>query len=113
VGKGAGTREERRGKRRDSFGEKPRAQEEFPAAGSTKLFSGTYAGRMKVYLDGKFVDSADAKVSVFDHGLLYGDGVFEGIRLYGGNIFRLRSTSSGSNIRPRRSCCSCRSTGRS
>lgn len=44
---------------------------------------------MKVYLDGKFVDSAEAKVSVFDHGLLYGDGVFEGIRLYGGNIFRL------------------------
>jgi branched-chain amino acid aminotransferase len=44
---------------------------------------------MKVYLDGKFVDSADAKVSVFDHGLLYGDGVFEGIRLYGGNVFRL------------------------
>ena len=44
---------------------------------------------MKVYLDGKFVDSDDAKVSVFDHGLLYGDGVFEGIRLYEGNIFRL------------------------
>jgi branched-chain amino acid aminotransferase len=44
---------------------------------------------MTIYLDGKFVDSADAKVSVFDHGLLYGDGVFEGIRLYGGNIFRL------------------------
>jgi branched-chain amino acid aminotransferase len=44
---------------------------------------------MKIYLDGKFVDSAEAKVSVFDHGLLYGDGVFEGIRLYGGNIFRL------------------------
>uniref|UniRef100_UPI0040492CA5 branched-chain-amino-acid transaminase n=1 Tax=Cephaloticoccus sp. TaxID=1985742 RepID=UPI0040492CA5 len=44
---------------------------------------------MKIYLDGKFVDSADAKISVFDHGLLYGDGVFEGIRLYGGNIFRL------------------------
>ncbi len=44
---------------------------------------------MKVYLDGKFVDNADAKVSVFDHGLLYGDGVFEGIRLYSGNIFRL------------------------
>ncbi len=44
---------------------------------------------MKVYLDGKFVDEADAKVSVFDHGLLYGDGVFEGIRLYGGNVFRL------------------------
>jgi branched-chain amino acid aminotransferase len=44
---------------------------------------------MKIYLDGNFVDAADAKVSVFDHGLLYGDGVFEGIRLYGGNIFRL------------------------
>jgi branched-chain amino acid aminotransferase len=44
---------------------------------------------MKIYLDGNFVDAADAKVSVFDHGLLYGDGVFEGIRLYGGNVFRL------------------------
>ncbi len=44
---------------------------------------------MKIYLDGKYVDEADAKVSVFDHGLLYGDGVFEGIRLYNGNIFRL------------------------
>ena len=44
---------------------------------------------MKVYLDGHFVDEADAKVSVFDHGLLYGDGIFEGIRLYGGNVFRL------------------------
>ncbi|MCC6415601.1 MAG: branched-chain-amino-acid transaminase [Opitutaceae bacterium] len=44
---------------------------------------------MKIYLDGKFVDAADAKISVFDHGLLYGDGVFEGIRLYGGNVFRL------------------------
>jgi branched-chain amino acid aminotransferase, group I len=44
---------------------------------------------MKIYLDGQFVDAADAKISVFDHGLLYGDGVFEGIRLYGGNIFRL------------------------
>src|SRR5271169_921516 len=44
---------------------------------------------MKIYLDGRFVDEADAKVSVFDHGLLYGDGVFEGIRLYGGNVYRL------------------------
>jgi branched-chain amino acid aminotransferase len=44
---------------------------------------------MKIYLDGKFVDQAEAKVSVFDHGLLYGDGIFEGIRLYQGNIFRL------------------------
>lgn len=44
---------------------------------------------MKIYLDGQLVDAADAKISVFDHGLLYGDGVFEGIRLYGGNVFRL------------------------
>jgi branched-chain amino acid aminotransferase len=44
---------------------------------------------MKIYLNGSLVEEADAKVSVFDHGLLYGDGVFEGIRLYGGNVFRL------------------------
>jgi branched-chain amino acid aminotransferase len=44
----------------------------------------------KVYINGKFFDQADAKVSVFDHGLLYGDGVFEGIRVYGGKVFRLR-----------------------
>jgi len=44
---------------------------------------------MIVYLDGKYVDSTEAKVSVFDHGLLYGDGVFEGIRIYGGNVYRL------------------------
>ncbi len=44
---------------------------------------------MKIYLDGKLVDESEAKVSVFDHGLLYGDGVFEGIRLYSGNLFRL------------------------
>ena len=55
----------------------------------TKLFAPAYVVMMKIYLDGKFVDSSEAKVSVFDHGLLYGDGVFEGIRLYGGNIFRL------------------------
>ena len=44
---------------------------------------------MKIYLDGNYVPSEEAKVSVFDHGLLYGDGVFEGIRVYGGRIFRL------------------------
>jgi branched-chain amino acid aminotransferase len=43
----------------------------------------------KIFLDGQFVNEADAKVSVFDHGLLYGDGVFEGIRAYGGRVFRL------------------------
>lgn len=44
---------------------------------------------MKIYLDGKFVEKQDAVVSVFDHGLLYGDGVFEGIRAYNGRVFRL------------------------
>ncbi|HEY4301900.1 MAG TPA: branched-chain-amino-acid transaminase [Candidatus Didemnitutus sp.] len=44
---------------------------------------------MQIYLDGQFVDEKEAKVSVFDHGLLYGDGIFEGIRLYDGNVFRL------------------------
>jgi branched-chain amino acid aminotransferase len=43
----------------------------------------------KIYIDGKFFDEADAKVSVFDHGLLYGDGVFEGIRFYNGRVFRM------------------------
>src|SRR5437870_2433148 len=44
----------------------------------------------KVYINGKLYDKADAKISVFDHGLLYGDGVFEGIRVYEGKVFRLR-----------------------
>jgi len=43
---------------------------------------------MKIYLDGKFVKEQDAKISVFDHGLLYGDGVFEGIRSYDSLIFK-------------------------
>ena len=44
----------------------------------------------KVYISGKLYDKADAKISVYDHGLLYGDGVFEGIRVYDGKIFRLK-----------------------
>jgi branched-chain amino acid aminotransferase len=43
-----------------------------------------------IWLDGKWYDRDTATVSVYDHGLLYGDGVFEGIRVYGGHIFRLR-----------------------
>lgn len=43
----------------------------------------------KIYISGKLYDKADAKISVFDHGLLYGDGVFEGIRAYSGRVFRL------------------------
>jgi branched-chain amino acid aminotransferase len=45
---------------------------------------------MKVFIDGKYYDQAKAKVSVFDHGLLYGDGVFEGIRAYHGRVFKLQ-----------------------
>lgn len=44
---------------------------------------------MKIHLDGQLLDQDDAKISVFDHGLLYGDGVFEGIRIYHGCVFRL------------------------
>ncbi len=44
---------------------------------------------MKIYIDGKFCAEEDAKISVFDHGLLYGDGVFEGIRIYNGRVFKL------------------------
>ncbi|MFA5140923.1 MAG: branched-chain-amino-acid transaminase [Elusimicrobiota bacterium] len=45
---------------------------------------------MKIYIDGEFYDREKALVSVYDHGLLYGDGVFEGIRAYGGRVFRLK-----------------------
>ena len=45
---------------------------------------------MKVFIDGKYYDEKNAKVSVFDHGLLYGDGVFEGIRAYNGRVFKLK-----------------------
>jgi branched-chain amino acid aminotransferase len=44
----------------------------------------------KIYIDGKIYSESDAKISVFDHGLLYGDGIFEGIRFYNGRIFRLQ-----------------------
>ncbi len=45
---------------------------------------------MKIYIDGQFYDKNEAKISVFDHGMLYGDGVFEGIRFYNGKVFRLK-----------------------
>src|SRR5688572_17295609 len=46
---------------------------------------------LKIWLDGHLVDKADAKISVYDHGLLYGDGVFEGIRVYNGRIFECQA----------------------
>ena len=45
---------------------------------------------MKIYIDGSYYSEQDAKVSVFDHGLLYGDGIFEGIRIYHGRVFKLK-----------------------
>ena len=45
---------------------------------------------MKIYVNGRFMEKSDASVSVLDHGLLYGDGVFEGIRVYGGRPFKLK-----------------------
>ncbi len=44
---------------------------------------------LKIYISGKLYDKEDAKISVYDHGLLYGDGVFEGMRVYSGKVFRL------------------------
>ena len=45
---------------------------------------------MIIYIDGKYLPKDEARVSVFDHGFLYGDGVFEGIRAYNGKVFRLQ-----------------------
>jgi branched-chain amino acid aminotransferase len=59
----------------------------FHGGGQTLAFGRFEA--MKVYIDGKFYDEKNAKISVFDHGLLYGDGVFEGIRAYNGRVFKL------------------------
>jgi branched-chain amino acid aminotransferase len=51
----------------------------------------TSAKSLQIYIDGEFYDESEAKVSVFDHGLLYGDGVFEGIRFYNGRVFRMEA----------------------
>ena len=45
---------------------------------------------MKIYIDGRYYEREEARISVFDHGLLYGDGVFEGIRIYNGRVFKLK-----------------------
>jgi len=45
---------------------------------------------MKIFIDGKYFDESNARISVFDHGLLYGDGIFEGIRAYNGRVFKLK-----------------------
>jgi branched-chain amino acid aminotransferase len=45
---------------------------------------------LQIYIDGKYYPKSEAKISVYDHGLLYGDGVFEGIRAYNGTVFKLK-----------------------
>jgi branched-chain amino acid aminotransferase len=49
---------------------------------------------MKIFIDGKLLNEGNAKISVFDHGLLYGDGVFEGIRAYNGRVFKMNATAA-------------------
>ena len=57
---------------------------------SDNRYTGSLTGiGMQIYLNGKYCSREEAKVSVFDHGFLYGDGVFEGIRAYNGRIFKL------------------------
>ena len=60
---------------------KPASESDAPAK--------TSAQGSAIYIDGKFLPESEAKISVFDHGLLYGDGIFEGIRFYNGRVFRL------------------------
>ncbi len=60
-----------------------------PAIDTQKKTAPAPARELTIFLDGKFVPESEAKVSVFDHGLLYGDGIFEGIRFYNGRVFRL------------------------
>ena len=59
---------------------------DFVYSGYPAVWTGVTPGEahMQIYIDGSFYSEDDAKISVFDHGLLYGDGVFEGIRVYGG-----------------------------
>lgn len=60
-----------------------------PSPSSPPARAASSQGSPKIYLNGTLLAKEDAKISVFDHGLLYGDGVFEGMRSYGGRVFRL------------------------
>ena len=70
----------------DAVIDKPEAVK--PAVDSSRA-TGKAVKPLTIYIDGEFLPEAEAKVSVFDHGLLYGDGIFEGIRFYNGRVFRL------------------------
>jgi branched-chain amino acid aminotransferase len=69
--------------------DQPKSREAVKPAVDKPAATKAPAKTSKIYIDGKFYSEADAKVSVFDHGLLYGDGIFEGIRFYNGRVFRL------------------------
>lgn len=60
-----------------------------PASETRKAAGNAGLKQSTVYIDGQFYPESEAKISVFDHGLLYGDGIFEGIRFYNGRVFRL------------------------
>src|SRR6202040_1868105 len=60
-----------------------------PAGKLSRKITAARSKQLQIYIDGKFFPEGDAKISVFDHGLLYGDGIFEGIRFYNGRVFRL------------------------
>ena len=60
-----------------------------PASEGASSTGAAKSEELTIYLDGEFLPQSEAKVSVFDHGLLYGDGIFEGIRFYNGRVFRL------------------------
>ncbi|HXX41635.1 MAG TPA: branched-chain-amino-acid transaminase [Chthoniobacterales bacterium] len=69
--------------------DEPKTETAVKPALETRRRESKPAKESKIYIDGKFYSEANAKVSVFDHGLLYGDGIFEGIRFYNGRVFRL------------------------
>ena len=69
--------------------DKPKSREAVKPAVDKPTATKARTKDSKIYIDGKFYSEGEAKVSVFDHGLLYGDGIFEGIRFYNGRVFRL------------------------
>jgi branched-chain amino acid aminotransferase len=69
--------------------DKPKSPEAVKPAVDKPAAAKSGAKSSKIYVDGKFYGEGEARVSVFDHGLLYGDGIFEGIRFYNGRVFRL------------------------
>src|SRR3982074_1540203 len=69
--------------------DKPKSREAVKPAVDKPTATKVRTKDSKIYIDGKFYSEGEAKVSVFDHGLLYGDGIFEGIRFYNGRVFRL------------------------